>query len=75
MTLFFVFFFVCGIFKWLFVMQGEAMVRRLEDLKRKILVGNQLDWANFKSAVTFVSSYVVGVAAGMCVCVFVLLQM
>ena len=50
--------------------QAEAMVRRLDDLKKKILVGNQFDWANFKSAVTFVSSYVVGVAGmhvGMCV--------
>ena len=38
------------------------MARRLEDWKKKILVGNQFDWANFKSAVTFVSSYVVSVA-------------
>ena len=49
-------------FSDIFKIQGEAMVRRLEDLKKKILVGNQLDWANFKSAVIFVSTYVVSVA-------------
>lgn len=39
--------------------KGEAAVSRLEDLKKKILLANVLDWASYKLGVSITCSYIV----------------